>query len=219
VRNAVLDQMSLIALAELLDAEGTTERARRYISFIKDEQVPLRDGVKILTDVYLPTDSDEPLPAIIAWSPYGKNSGNADRFKALFGLLGLDQKRMSGLQKFEGPDPDFWCANGYAIVYPDPRGIGRSEGDSTMLGTQEGEDGADLVEWVARQPWCNGKVAMSGTSYLSFSQWFIAAERPEHLVCTQVTEALTDGYRDMCLVGGMLIVGYGYRLTKVTTSK
>ena len=83
----------------------------------------------------------------------------------------------------------------------------------------EGEDGADLVEWVARQPWCNGKVAMSGTSYLSFSQWFIAAERPEHLVCTQVTEALTDGYRDMCLVGGMLIVGYGYRLTKVTTSK
>ena len=173
------------------------------IRFIKDEQVTLRDGVKILTDVYLPTDSDEPLPAIIAWSPYGKNSGNADRFKALFGLLGLDQKRMSGLQKFEGPDPDFWCAQGYAIVHPDPRGIGRSEGDSTMLGTQEGEDGADLVEWVAQQPWCNGKVAMSGTSYLSFSQWFIAAERPEHLVCTQVTEALTDGYRDMCIVGGM----------------
>ena len=173
------------------------------IRFVKDEQVPLPDGVKILTDVYLPADTDEPLPAIIAWSPYGKNSGNAERFKNLFGLLGLDQKRMSGLQKFEGPDPDFWCANGYAIVYPDPRGIGRSEGDSTMLGTQEGQDGADLVEWVARQPWCNGKVAMSGTSYLSFSQWFIAAERPEHLVCTQVTEALTDGYRDMCLVGGM----------------
>jgi len=173
------------------------------IRFIKDEQVLLRDGVKILTDVYLPADTNEPLPAIIAWSPYGKNSGNADRFKALFGMLGLDQKRMSGLQKFEGPDPDFWCAQGYAIVHPDPRGIGRSEGDSTMLGTQEGEDGADLVEWVAQQPWCNGKVALSGTSYLSFSQWFIAAERPEHLVCTQVTEALTDGYRDMCLVGGM----------------
>ena len=195
------------------------------IRFIKDEQVPMRDGVKILTDVYLPVSGSEvaslsglevtspqnlktsepqnQYPAIIAWSPYGKNSGNADRFKNLFGLLGLDQKRMSGLQKFEGPDPDYWCAQGYAIVYPDPRGIGRSEGDSTMLGTQEGQDGADLVEWVARQPWCNGKVAMSGTSYLSFSQWFIAAERPEHLVCTQVTEALTDGYRDMCLVGGM----------------
>lgn len=171
--------------------------------FEKDIWVPLRDGVKILTDVYLPADTDEPLPAIIAWSPYGKNSGNADRFKNLFNLLGLDQKRMSGLQKFEGPDPDYWCAKGYAIVYPDPRGIGRSEGDSTMLGTQEGQDGADLVEWVARQPWCNGKVAMSGTSYLSFSQWFIAAERPAHLVCTQITEALTDGYRDMCLVGGM----------------
>ena len=110
---------------------------------------------------------------------------------------------MSGLQKFEGPDPDFWCAKGYAIVHPDPRGIAHSEGDSTMLGTQEGQDGCDLVEWVARQPWCNGKVALSGTSYLSFSQWFTAAERPEHLTCMQVTEGLTDGYRDMCLVGGM----------------
>ena len=174
------------------------------VRFIKDLQVPLRDGVNILTDVYLPAQTPtEGLPAIIAWSPYGKNSGNADRYKALFALLGLDQKRMSGLQKFEGPDPDFWCAKGYAIVHPDPRGIGRSEGDSTMLGTQEGRDGYDLIEWVAQQPWCNGKVAMSGTSYLSFSQWFIAAERPPHLVCTQVTEGLTDGYRDMCLVGGM----------------
>ena len=121
------------------------------IRFLKDLQVTLRDGVKILTDVYLPTDSNEPLPAIIAWSPYGKNSGNADRYKALFGLLGLDQKRMSGLQKFEGPDPDYWCPKGYAIVHPDPRGIGHSEGDITMLGTQEGEDGYDLVEWVAQR--------------------------------------------------------------------
>ena len=48
------------------------------IVFEKDLQVTLRDGVKILTDVYLPADTDEPLPAIIAWSPYGKNSGNAD---------------------------------------------------------------------------------------------------------------------------------------------
>ena len=133
------------------------------IRFIKDLEVTLRDGVKILADVYLPatgsgeamedgpTDSAGQFPAIIAWSPYGKNSGNSDRYKILFGLLGLDQKRMSGLQKFEGPDPDYWCPKGYAIVHPDPRGIGHSEGDSTMLGTQEGRDGYDLVEWVARQ--------------------------------------------------------------------
>ena len=88
------------------------------IRFIKDEQVPMRDGVKILTDVYLPAGCDQPLPAIIAWSPYGKHSGNAARYTTLFRLLGLDQKRMSGLQKFEGPDPDFWCVQGYAIVHP-----------------------------------------------------------------------------------------------------
>ncbi len=119
------------------------------IRFIKDEQVPLRDGVKILTDVYLPTDSDEPLPAIIAWSPYGKNSGNADRFKNLFGLLGLDQKRMSGLQKFEGPDPDFWCANGYAIVYPDPRGIGGVGGPSAVVQRQGGHERHVVPEFLA----------------------------------------------------------------------
>ena len=173
------------------------------IKYVKDVELTMRDGVKILTDIYLPADCDEPLPAIIAWSPYGKHSGNAARYVTLFNMLGLDQKRMSGLQKFEGPDPDFWCPKGYAIVHPDPRGIAHSKGDSTMLGTQEGEDGYDLVEWVAQQPWCNGKVALSGTSYLSFSQWFTAAERPPHLTCIQVTEGLCDGYRDMCLVGGM----------------
>ena len=66
------------------------------IVFEKDLQVTLRDGVKILTDVYLPADTDEPLPAIIAWSPYGKNSGNADLVRKHLEFLDTPS-RYSGL--------------------------------------------------------------------------------------------------------------------------
>ena len=173
------------------------------ILFEKDIKVPMRDGVKLMVDVFRPVDSKEKIPAVIAWSPYGKTSGSSARYENLFNFLGLDNKRMSGLQKFEGPDPDYWTAHGYAVVHPDARGVAHSEGDAVLIGTQEGRDGADLVEWIAKQPWCNGKVALSGTSYLTFSQWFIAAEKPEHLVCIQPTEGLTDGYRDIVTVGGI----------------
>lgn len=168
----------------------------------KDIAVEMRDGVKIYTDVYRPT-TDEKVPAIIVWSPYGKNSGNGDRYKNIFRQLGIDMKCVSGLQKWEGPDPDYWVGHGYAILHPDTRGIGKSEGDITMVGTQEGRDGYDLVEWAAKQEWCNGKVSFAGTSYLTFSQWFIGAECPPHLACLQPSEGFTDAFRDLCRRGGM----------------
>ena len=55
---------------------------------------------------------------IVAWSPYGKSRGNAPRYMDLFGLLGMDPSTVSGLMKFEGPDPAFWCARGYAVCNP-----------------------------------------------------------------------------------------------------
>jgi len=55
-------------------------------------------------------------------------------------MLGMGNKWSSGLTKFEGPDPDYWCNKGYAICNPDPRGIARSEGNITMIGSQEAND-------------------------------------------------------------------------------
>lgn len=174
------------------------------IKMLKDVAVKVRDGVTLYTDIYLPAHSDETkFPTLMAWSPYGKSAGTAPRYFNLFNLMGMGNMWSSGLTKFEGPDPDYWCAQGYAVCNPDPRGIAHSEGDITMIGSQEAEDAYDVIEWVAKQEWSNGKVALTGTSYLTFSQWFIAAKQPPHLTCINPNEGLSDAYRDMCYVGGI----------------
>jgi predicted acyl esterase len=172
------------------------------IVFDKDVAVTLRDGTTIYVDVFRPAGTEK-VPVIVAWSPYGKSGGTHQKNWDLFELLGIDQGELSGLGKFEGPDPAFWCANGYAICNPDARGSFNSEGDILATGQQEGKDGADLVEWLAAQEWCNGKVGMAGNSYLAVSQWFIAAEQPEHLAAIAPWEGWSDTYRDLMLRGGM----------------
>ena len=77
---------------------------------------------------------------------------------------GVPKSKVSGLQKWEGPDPAAWCADGYAIINVDIRGAYTAEGNLIAMGHQEAEDGADFVTWVSEQPWCNGKVALTGNS-------------------------------------------------------
>ena len=180
------------------------------IIYEKDVSVTLRDGTTIYTDVLRPV-TDDKVPVIVAWSPYGKSRGNAPQYDELFGLLGIDTSHLSGLQKFEGPDPAWWCARGYAICHPDPRGSYNSEGDSRWWNREEGEDFHDLVEWCGTQGWSNGKVAASGNSYLTASQWFMAAERPAHLAAIAPWEGMSDIYRDLIMRGG--IPDYGFSET------
>ncbi|WP_197687504.1 CocE/NonD family hydrolase [Mycobacterium sp. MS1601] len=181
------------------------------IQLDKDVAVTLRDGVTIFVDVYRPVGAEK-VPVIVAWSPYGKGEGSAPAATGVFGLVGLDDAIVSGLHKFEGPDPAFWCAQGYAICNPDMRGVCDSEGDSVLWDRQEGRDGYDLIEWLGVQDWCNGKVAMSGTSYLAASQWFTAAERPPHLAAINPWEGVSDTYRDLCFRGGMPDAGFAQML-------
>ncbi len=183
------------------------------ILFEKDVAVTLRDGVTIYADVLRPPGADN-VPVLVAWSPYGKSQGTAGSVTSLFEMIGMDNGALSGLEKFEGPDPAYWCAHGYAICNPDPRGIAQSQGDSAMFGRQEARDCHDLIEWLAVQDWCNGKVAMSGTSYLAISQWFTAAEQPPHLAAINPWEGLSDVYRDLVLRGGMPDIGFAERLQK-----
>lgn len=192
-----------ILKAGTLLAEGF-KPISKDIRMLKDVGVKMRDGVTIYVDIYLPTDTDETtFPTLIAWSPYGKSAGTAPRYFNLFNMLGMGNAWSSGLTKFEAPDPDYWCQRGYAVCNPDPRGIAHSEGDITMIGSQEAEDCYDLIEWIAAQEWSNEKTALTGTSYLTFSQWFIAAGQPPHLTCINPHEGLSDAYRDMCYVGGI----------------
>ena len=181
------------------------------IVFEKDIAVQLRDGVTIHVDVFRPTGSER-VPVIVAWSPYGKGQGSSVSVMGVFGLVGLDNGIVSGLAKFEAPDPAYWCARGYAICNPDVRGVVDSEGDSVLWDRQEGRDCFDLVEWLAQQPWCSGKVGMSGTSYLAVAQWFTAAEQPPHLAAINPWEGVSDVYRDLVMRGGMPDTGFARQL-------
>ncbi len=184
----------------------------------KDVAVTLRDGVTIYVDVLRPAETGK-VPVIIAWSPYGKSEGTAPGVAGLFGLIGLDNGALSGLEKWEGPDPAYWCAHGYAICNPDARGIAESGGDSYLWDRQEGRDCHDLIEWLAARDWCTGKVAMSGTSYLAASQWFTAAEQPPHLTAINPWEGVSDVYRDLVMRGGMPDLGFAEMLQQKFAGK
>lgn len=176
------------------------------IVFERDVSIPLRDGVTIYADVFRPVGGRD-LPAIVAWSPYGKQGGFEDLDHMPF-RAGVPKTAVSGLQKFEGPDPAYWCAHGYAVVNVDARGAFMSEGDVHFWGTQDGRDGHDAVEWLAAQEWSNGRVGFAGNSWLAIAQWFIAAERPPHLAAIAPWEGLVDIYRyDVCR-GGIPDTGF-----------
>ncbi|MGI6046144.1 MAG: CocE/NonD family hydrolase [Eggerthellaceae bacterium] len=171
------------------------------IALDRDVAITLRDGTTIYADVFRPND-DARHPAILALSPYGKEIGG-QWLDDIPGRSGVRKDQTSGLHKFEGPDPAYWCDHGYAIVNPDVRGAYNSEGVILFFGSQYGRDGADIVEWAATQPWCNGRVGMSGNSWLAISQWFVAAELPEHLAAIAPWEGLTDSFREVGTHGGV----------------
>lgn len=181
------------------------------IVFERDVAVTLRDGVTIYVDVFRPAGSQK-VPVIMAYSPYGKGQGTSPSVMGIFGLVGIANSAVSGLEKFEGPDPAYWCAQGYAICNPDIRGVIDSDGDSVLWDRQEGRDCYDIIEWLAEQEWCTGKVGMSGTSYLAATQWFAAAEQPPHLAAINPWEGVSDVYRDFVLRGGMPDTGFARQL-------
>ena len=164
-----------------------------------DVAVKMRDGITIYVDVFRPEQTEE-YPVLLAWAPYGKHGRIKYRF---FPHCGVCDSDLSPLTAFEAADPRYWCANGYAIIYADPRGSWGSEGDLTLLGPQEAQDCYDLIEWAGVQPWCNGKVGMHGVSYLAWSQWKVAALNPPHLAAINPWEGVTDFYRELAFHGGI----------------
>ncbi len=176
------------------------------IIFERDVAVPLRDGTTIYINIFRPTGAEK-IPAIIAWSPYGKDGGyqTLEMFPLRFGI---PVSALSDLQVWEGPDPAYWCSHGYAVVNADARGAFSSEGDIHQWGSQEAEDGYDMIEWLAEQQWCNGKLGMTGNSYLSIVQWFIASEQPPHLAAIAPWEGFSDFYRDCISRGGIPDTGF-----------
>ncbi|KAI5196325.1 alpha/beta-hydrolase [Aureobasidium subglaciale] len=161
-----------------------------------DAAVKVRDGCTLYRDVFRPVGSDgsEKLPAIVAWSPFGKKHN---------GIEIMSKKgTLSGLERFEGPDPAEYCPKGFAIVNVDARGAGDPDGSIVIMGKQEGEDGHDVIEELAKMDWCNGSVGLARNSHLGIVQWFIAATQPPSLKAIAPWEANGDLYREQSVRGG-----------------
>ena len=169
----------------------------------KDTPIPLRDRLKVYADIFRPQSSDKTrVPAAICWSPYGKGS-SGHRIDNLPHRLGIPRNRTSGYETFEGLDPADWCNRGYAVVNVDTRGTQFSEGTFFFWGDQEAEDIYDAIEFLSKQPWCNGSVCMAGNSYLAKAQVSFAS-RISHpaLKALAPWEGLTDIYGQLFRRGG-----------------
>jgi predicted acyl esterase len=175
-----------------------TEKAEGMI-IEYDAAVKMRDGVKIYIDVYRP-EVEGKYPPIICWGPYGKHG--LIKYSSL-GNTGLNDRDFNEYTKFEAADPVYWCRNGYAVINADQRGSWSSEGDLTLMSPQEVEDCYDLIEWAGTQPWSNGKVGMTGVSYLAWIQWKVAAAHPPHLAAINPWEGVSDFYRELSYHGGI----------------
>lgn len=165
----------------------------------KNLYVKVRDGISIACDVYHP-DAEGKFPALLGMSPYGKDVQmlkvpGKPRLSAEWGNI-------------EAGDTEFFVTRGYAHVLADVRGTGYSEGSYDICQRKEQEDGYDLVEWIARQPWCDGNVGMLGVSYYAFIQYLVAAQQPPHLKAIFPHDGWADMYRDISHHGGILMHGW-----------
>ena len=137
--------------ARAADAPPSPDAAN--VQFTWGVKIPMRDGIKLDATVYRPK-TDKPAPCVFTLTPYISQSYN-DR----------------GI---------YFAAHGYPFLTIDVRGRGNSEGEFRPM-IQEAQDGYDIVGWLAKQPYCDGKVAMWGGSYAGYDQWAAAKELPPHL--------------------------------------
>src|SRR3954465_9566416 len=143
-----------------------------------DVTIPASDGVNLVGDVYLPGGGTGRYPAVVDMEPYGRSSSTQ------------------------------YVDHGYARVNTDVRGSGKSGGALCLLCEREQKDVYDVVEWIARQPWSNGHVALYGYSYSAITSLLGAALQPPHLDAVVVGHPPTDPYRDVLWHNGLYDQGF-----------
>jgi predicted acyl esterase len=167
MRKVVLQMISMftgVVAIGPVTAQQDDLKALKSVAIIEEKiMVPMRDGVRLATDVYRPADAREPIPTIFVRTPYNFNS-------YVDGRLQTRQIRSA----YEA------VRRGYAYVYQNERGRFFSEGEWDILGPPR-TDGYDALTWIAEQPWSNGKVGTIGCSSTAEWQMGLAAlDHPAH---------------------------------------
>lgn len=152
----ILASFSLaLAMKSAALAEGDA-KPHHEVRQSRGHKVRMRDGVRLSVDIFQPRASGR-FPAILVHTPYNNNS------PAL------------------GQRADWFAKRGYVVALSDARGRYDSEGTWDPFDVNHKFDGHDLVEWLAGQPWCTGKVGMMGASYSGWTQWWTASQAPPAL--------------------------------------
>jgi hypothetical protein len=150
--------------------------------------IAMSDGVRIAAALFLPPTPGA-YPVLLAASPYRFDNDAAPAIP-LF------------LWRETGPI-GWYLEQGYAYVHMDVRGTGRSGGEYHYQCRREQRDLYEVIEWIARQRWSNGKIGGIGQSYFARSQWFMATQNPPHLACVAPYDGHIDTYRDSAYTGGI----------------
>ncbi len=159
----------------------------RKVREIENTWIPMPDGTNLAARIWLPQDAEaDPVPAVLEYLPYRKRDGTVER------------------DQLTHP---YFAGHGYAAVRVDMRGTGDSEG--VCLGEylqQEQDDALAVIEWLARQPWCSGKVGMIGISWGGFNGLQVASRRPSALGAIVSLCSTDDRYADdIHFMGGCVL--------------
>ena len=150
----------------------------------------MRDAVELATDVYLPAGG-EPRPALVQRTPYGK---------CIELIVSLTFAPHDAVER------------GYAVIVQDCRGCGSSDGEFHAF-VDERPDGHDTIEWVAAQPWCDGRVGIYGSSYMGATVLQAAVDAPASLQAAMAYLTGPNFYDGWVYTGGALELGNGLRWT------
>jgi len=159
----------------------------RTVREIENIWIPMPDGIRLAARIWLPDDADvDPVPALLEYLPYRKRDGTVAR---------------------DHLTHPYFAGHGYASVRVDMRGTGDSEG--ICLGeylSQEQDDAVAVIEWLASQSWCSGKVGMIGISWGGFNGLQVAARQPAALAAVITLCSTDDRYADdIHFMGGCLL--------------
>jgi len=159
----------------------------------RDVRVPMRDGVELATDIYLPSSADGvpasgPFAVILSRTPYDKG-----RNMSLTNTLTAVQR-------------------GFAVAVQDVRGRYASQGTFRLM-LDDGPDGTDALAWLGRQPWSNGRIGMVGVSYLGATQMVVLSNQPPQLVSAFSEQPSSDQFTQQTFHSGALtlsnVAGWG----------
>lgn len=169
-------QIGLLVAVLLASGGVALAKDEKVAAGATEKMVAMRDGVKLATNVYVPK-GDGPFPVVLMRTPYGKDGTFA---------MGADKYRKAG----------------YVYVVQDCRGRFRSEGQYKIFESDR-DDGHDTITWITQQPWCNGRVGMTGGSAMGITALLAAISQHDALKCAYVAVAPESFWTEATFIGGV----------------